>query len=354
MPLREFTSHEKWVINDTYNRLQLLPTVRNPTPEAYLDSADVPGKGRGYLARKKITRGTRILEESPFLWVRRSSNGNNSVDKKEAAVITRRLKRLPNDIKTLFSDLSPAGTDFFQRLERNAFELSGAEHLTTFATGIFLDFSKAGDLQPETSGIFQYASLFNHSCIPNAHFTWNPYIGLDGRLTVHAIRDIALGDEVVVNYRTSDSYEGRAARMRELRNDYGFDCTCPICDTQSPIAAQSEQNRRSMRKIVKELERGGENPTFKQRQAELTGLRLLLDAAKMEQMVFPQQADIYGDLAEWCAREGAQTGPIVMGREESHKLGLEAAREKLQLEILCTGERSSGVEESLDLIARIS
>ena len=203
------------------------------------------------------------------------------------------------------------------------------------------------------SGIFEHASRFNHSCIPNAHFTWNPDIGQDGqgRLTVHAIRDIAFGDEVVVNYRTENSYKERAARMQELRDDYGFNCTCPVCATHS---VQSEQNRRSMAQIVDDRGRLPQNPTFNERQAELTGLRLLLDAAKSEQIVFPQQADIYGWLAEWCARECTQTEPLVMGREESHTLGLEAARERLQLEILCTGDRSSGVEESLDLIAKIS
>lgn len=327
--------------------------MSNPPLDKYLREADIPGKGQGYIASRNIIRGTRILEESPFLWFKMPSKDS---DPRKITSFKRKLQRMRKASRGLFSELSPAGDDDFVRFDRNTFELSGSENLEGSTTGKFLNFSTAEDLEPSVSRIFKDASLFNHSCIPNAYFAWNPDIGLDGegRLTVHAVRDIAFGDEVVVNYRPDKSYEGRKVRMRELSRVYGFNCTCPACNTQSPIAAQSEQNRDFMKKIVNSRQLRRQNPTPIQRRTELNNLRSLLDDIKIEGIIFPQQAEIYGWLAEWCARELAQGGIVVMSREESREMGLEAAREKLKLEILCTGDRSSGVEETLDLIAQIS
>ena len=37
----------------------------------------------------------------------------------------------------------------------------------------------------------------NHSCLPNAHHRWNENIGV---VTVHVVKDIALGEEIVITY----------------------------------------------------------------------------------------------------------------------------------------------------------
>jgi hypothetical protein len=42
--------------------------------------------------------------------------------------------------------------------------------------------------------IFRLISRFNHSCHPNTFVAWSATIG--GRQTVHAIRDIACGEEL--------------------------------------------------------------------------------------------------------------------------------------------------------------
>lgn len=339
MPLREFTFHENWVIQNAFNRLQIRPTIPNPSWNSYLRLDNVPGKGQGYIADRNITRGTRILEESPYLQIRRSGK---QLLPQHSSQINREVNRMPEASRTLFSELSPAGSINYLRFKRNSF-----------------DMSEAGNPAFYVSGIFRHASRFNHSCIPNANVTWNPEIGLDnqGRLTVHAIRDIAFGEEVVIDYQCS--YKARAARMQELRNDYGFDCTCPICDTQSPVATQSELNRQWMKQIVDNHQFSSrkfisQNPTPDQKLAELTDLQTLLGVVKAEGIMFPQLADTYGWLAAWYAREVAQAGMPGTTRQELRSLGLEAAERKLDIEILCTGDRSVGVQESLDLIGRIS
>ena len=100
MPLRQLTFHEEWVIQQAYNRLQITPTIPNPASDIYLRLDNVQGKGWGYLARRNITRGTRILEESPFLWLRRSKN--DSEDQELVGSIRRKLRALPKASKALF------------------------------------------------------------------------------------------------------------------------------------------------------------------------------------------------------------------------------------------------------------
>ncbi|XXG94298.1 hypothetical protein Hte_000552 [Hypoxylon texense] len=47
------------------------------------------------------------------------------------------------------------------------------------------------------SGLFYLYSRINHSCVPNAHASYNPTLK---RLTIHAIHNIKAGDQILVNY----------------------------------------------------------------------------------------------------------------------------------------------------------
>jgi len=52
-------------------------------------------------------------------------------------------------------------------------------------------------LNPEKHGIFPNVARINHSCVPNAFYSWNEAIG---RLTVHAVKDIKKGEEITIHY----------------------------------------------------------------------------------------------------------------------------------------------------------
>ena len=75
------------------------------------------------------------------------------------------------------------------------------------------------------SGMYIEASVFNHSCRPNATTVWN---GL--RLEVRAIKDIAAGKEITTNY--VDIKKNRSERQTELREHYYFTCACDRCEDQ--------------------------------------------------------------------------------------------------------------------------
>ncbi|KAJ1773910.1 hypothetical protein IW140_003148 [Coemansia sp. RSA 1813] len=70
--------------------------------------------------------------------------------------------------------------------------------------------------------------LFNHSCFPNASFV---YSTADGCQVVHALGEIAEGDEVTLAY--VDGMHPRTVRQKTLSDVYFFACACTRCEGAS-------------------------------------------------------------------------------------------------------------------------
>ncbi|KAI8359980.1 hypothetical protein BD560DRAFT_491759 [Blakeslea trispora] len=71
-------------------------------------------------------------------------------------------------------------------------------------------------------GTYPIASLFNHSCRPNA------VVMFDGALSIiRAIEDILPETEITLSY--VDTAHSRSHRQRALREKYFFDCQCERC-----------------------------------------------------------------------------------------------------------------------------
>lgn len=79
-------------------------------------------------------------------------------------------------------------------------------------------------------GLFPLRSRINHSCGPNAFTSYNPTIE---RLTVHASRDIRVGDEVLTEY-TNGTFLKRVDRQAMMRH-WGFVCHCRACTNPGVI-----------------------------------------------------------------------------------------------------------------------
>ncbi len=79
---------------------------------------------------------------------------------------------------------------------------------------------------PVGTGIYEVACKMSHSCAPNA--TW-----LTGSSTGHkhvrALRPIACGDELTIDYIGNADMMPRLARRRELQATKGFQCECSRC-----------------------------------------------------------------------------------------------------------------------------
>lgn len=129
-----------------------------------------PGKGRGLQASTPITKGSRILSEAPLLVIDEEPSLNYN---KAEAAIARQLEDMSLEAQSEVLQLHNAHIDDLP-------ELAGI-----FQTnGFTLDDGKVA--------LFRHTCLINHSCQPNVEAEWN---GNSGQMVVHAIRDLAPGEE---------------------------------------------------------------------------------------------------------------------------------------------------------------
>ena len=99
-------------------------------------------------------------------------------------------------------------------------------------------------------GVFLNASRINHSCYPNCCLSWNI---ARSRLSVHALRDIQAGEELVSMYNERKMILGyRDSRMRELKVNFGFDCTGPACDI-STDSGKHASRREAMAELMEQV-----------------------------------------------------------------------------------------------------
>lgn len=176
--------------------------------------ADVPGKGKGVITRFNVAKGNRILSEKPLLLVQPLP-----LDELEA-VIAKKLKSLPKKEQRQFLSLHnnfPGKHPFGGICKTNALP--------------------CGPGSP-VGAVYATACLINHSCLPNSHHSWNESTKQE---TIHAIRQIAAGDEITISY---DHGGSQASRRSFLRKAFGFDCSCDICTLPGP-QLQISDNRRA-------------------------------------------------------------------------------------------------------------
>ncbi|EME78264.1 uncharacterized protein MYCFIDRAFT_80693 [Pseudocercospora fijiensis CIRAD86] len=203
-----------------------------------------PGKGYGLFATRRIPVGARILGEKLLL----------AIDPSDLANVHRKYLKLTADERAVYDSLScfhPSHIDFEQAANvyvamSPRYHYVSNEALETLkgevvkAMGIFSanNFILAGGNQ----GVFALASRINHSCVPNVHHTNNPNIR---RETVHAMRDIEAGEELLANYLGAGAtYDPRLTRMEALRNNHGFICQCQAC-----MDPNSDERRHSISSI---------------------------------------------------------------------------------------------------------
>lgn len=160
-----------------------------------------PGEGVGSFAKEDIAAGTLILRETPLFNVHEPRN-NSSVTSE-------------------FSRLSPPQQATYLKLH--------AQDPSADGDALVIDIfnSNAWQTGPRTS-ICPTAARFNHSCIPNAKFAWNPRLS---QITVHAVVAIPADSQILLSYERP--FQTRLERQRKLASAYGFTCACHACDASN-------------------------------------------------------------------------------------------------------------------------
>ncbi|KAJ5374871.1 hypothetical protein N7517_006877 [Penicillium concentricum] len=177
----------------------------------------VPGKGQGLVARFNIVKGQLIISEKPLFT---TSNVTSAITMEKQIAIE--LRKLPKDAQRQFLSLHnnfPGKQPFSGIVRTNALPC-GAE-------------SSIG-------GIYPTISRINHSCLPNAHNSWD---SASGHENIYAVRFIRAGDEVTIPYDHGGPSDERRSHLKDA---FGFDCDCRTCSRQPEELQQSDERRRQI------------------------------------------------------------------------------------------------------------
>lgn len=189
-------------------------TLNEPQPKLF-SIQQVPDKGRGMITSRDIDKGDRIISENPLFLM---SSSFSSMGQMESA-ISQKLKELSKADQRQFLSLHNSHSGqypFSNTMKTNALPCG------------------PGCL---TGRIYPTICLINHSCLPNAHNSWNSDLKCE---TIHTIGPIKVGDEITIPY---DQGGPSDTRRKDLKSLFDFDCDCNLCSL-TPADLQASDDRR--------------------------------------------------------------------------------------------------------------
>lgn len=276
-----------------------MATVPEAPDNPYYTVRAVPSQGYGCFATTVIKRGTRILAESPLLTVPEADYMHADVEasfsklsaKNQLLYFTLHSAH-SQDPASWPTKIHPSVTGKERERIREQHEArmgKSASLVSIFQTNCM-----------EMNGgaaVYVHTSRFNHSCNPNAYFSWNAAIGKE---TIHVIREIRKGEQITVSY--IDLAVDKEVRLWQLKH-YGFVCDCEACtgDEHDPttFAGKSAVRRDRLRELEEKTDfmRG---PYLADAAQSQTFVKQMLEYAKLlreEGSYSPLLAAVYLDLA---------------------------------------------------------
>jgi len=182
------------------------------------------GKGRGVFATQDIARGDLIMLETPIMTLHRP--GPNK-------------PFLPDAVKAAFDSLPAAEKTRFLALSG-----SGRPDATTNLLQIFLT-NALGGINNDISSICIEVSLLNHSCVPNATWSFRADTGTGGpgKYIVSATSDIRKDEEICITYAGYCVHFSAFERAAILWQNWQFKCACRACKPGTAFQRASDIRR---------------------------------------------------------------------------------------------------------------
>lgn len=193
------------------------PTKSYHPPPGPYNIKKAHGKGQGVYTSQDIPRGTRILVDKPFFAVTKPYTLHTIIDKFEQMSLTRRKLYMQFSCPDRPDDKQMS--DVTRIFEANCFNIDSS------------------------AAIFQTATRFNHSCLPNTYYSWSE---ARQELVFQAMIDVEKEEELTIAY--GRPFLSHQERRRELRN-YNFRCNCPACQLHTPFGQASESRRLVMKAL---------------------------------------------------------------------------------------------------------
>jgi hypothetical protein len=211
-----------------FTRPQLLEQVNRYANPPFVQH-EFPGKGRGLVANKTLHRGDVIFSSTPILVTDSDSYALSTSER--LALYYRAVDTLPPKTQASFWALLGHFKDdpVDDRINTNNFDAN-------------IDGVPQQVLFPEIA-------MLNHDCRPNAAYFFD-----EEMMThyVHAIKEIHPGEEITITY--IDNEKDRTTRMRRLKKNWGFECSCSTCTAHAKIVEESDSRLYQITSLAKALD----------------------------------------------------------------------------------------------------
>ncbi|KAF2758890.1 SET domain-containing protein [Pseudovirgaria hyperparasitica] len=207
-------------------------------------------KGYGTFALVDIPRGTRIMSEAPLIVMENPRWLTADLEKEFS-------KLSPDDQAAYMSLHSAHGQNpqYWDPVKRNAplsanamerVEEQYAARIAPEKSLVSIFQTNCMGIDERGAGVFLKCARINHSCMPNAFFSYNARTGKEN---IHSIKTIKAGDEITICY--CDPFNDTAKRAWHMRH-YGFTCVCEACWENQPFGSKTDlsfQRRYRLREI---------------------------------------------------------------------------------------------------------
>ncbi|KAK0434234.1 SET domain-containing protein [Armillaria borealis] len=194
----------------------LSPESQTAPSEQMYFVKDAGDKGLGAFAARDIQRGDLILAEKPLL-----PFPGHSPSRTELLLAMDKIS--PKDL-LVFLSLKNAHSH-----DDTVYDI--------YRTNAFAD-----------GGIVIQASRFNHSCRPNARYSYHEETN---RQRIFALANIPKGEEIFVTYLASRNVYGATRNQRQmaLRVKHNFVCSCAACGLSRQLSLESDRRRLEIKSI---------------------------------------------------------------------------------------------------------
>ncbi|KAF2261323.1 SET domain-containing protein [Lojkania enalia] len=233
------------------------------------------GKGLGVFAVRALEVGDIVMQEAPALLVHpppfRQGMGYNVT---EVGIRARAaFEELSEDAQAEIMSL----TAYYRPAEAR---LPGFDLLKAiFSSNAY---NTGADL-----GLFPKIARINHSCRPNAGYSWNAAIG---KRVVYASRKIGEGEEITVSY--IPLLLSVSERQKRL-DPYGFKCGCDACAAEESARKAGDRRRRDIRDAFNQLERESISDLVNDKAGNKKAQQLARQSAKLAHLVEEEQLPDY-------------------------------------------------------------
>ncbi|OWP01110.1 hypothetical protein B2J93_6560 [Marssonina coronariae] len=229
---------------------------------------DIPGKGKGLIVTRDIKPGTLLLSEAPLI----------------TTDVVSHLDTAEQDLSNALGKLSLGDQDSLRALHNNFPE--NPDQLC----GILQ--SNGYPMGAECGGLFPAIARINHSCLPNSVQHWNELLG---KLTIHAVRPIAAGEEVTTTYKVPGA---SAARKKLLKENFRFDCVCELCSLPADELRASDERitrQEELREII-----GDSKTVYYKPDEVIRCARSLFDLYEQDGIKDGRLSSLFYDLFQIC------------------------------------------------------